>query len=418
MNAVAKIVLSEDQQNAAAAFSRFLIDPIETVFVLEGYSGTGKSTLVKHLLDGLENNMKAIRLLDPNFEDYEVALTATTNKAAEALSGLTGNDVRTIHSFLGLRVQTDYKTGVTRLIPRTADAQSGYILFIDEASYIDKHLLNHIFNLTYKCKIVFIGDPAQITPVKSSETPVFAAKFLGAKLRKVVRQCEGNPIIELSTLFRKTVETGEFFNFVPDGQSVAHLPRDKFDEAILAEMSRKDWKNSDSKVLAWTNKCTINYNHAIREHSQGDPELQVGDYAICNSFITSGKGISFKTDELVQITKISEEVEEYGVKGKVFQINHYAAFFMPNHLADRNKRIKEATAKEDRRLLHEIDTQWVDLRGAYACTINKAQGSTYDKVFIDLDDVCKCNSGDQIARMLYVAVSRARTKVYLTGDFV
>lgn len=61
---------------------------------------------------------------------------------------------------------------------------------------------------------------------------------------------------------------------------------------------------------------------------------------------------------------------------------------------------------------------WIDLRAAYACTINKAQGSTYDKVFIDLDDIKKCNSGNQIARMLYVGVSRARLIVYLCGDLI
>ena len=63
-----------------------------------------------------------------------------------------------------------------------------------------------------------------------------------------------------------------------------------------------------------------------------------------------------------------------------------------------------------------IETQWIDLRNAFACTINKSQGSTFDAVFIDLDDVRRCNSGEQMARMLYVAVSRARNHVYLTGD--
>jgi ATP-dependent exoDNAse (exonuclease V) alpha subunit len=61
---------------------------------------------------------------------------------------------------------------------------------------------------------------------------------------------------------------------------------------------------------------------------------------------------------------------------------------------------------------------WIDLRAAYAQTVNKSQGSTYDRVFIDLDDIRRCNSGDQIARMLYVAVSRAREQVFLTGDLV
>jgi ATP-dependent exoDNAse (exonuclease V) alpha subunit len=58
------------------------------------------------------------------------------------------------------------------------------------------------------------------------------------------------------------------------------------------------------------------------------------------------------------------------------------------------------------------------LRAAYAQTINKSQGSTYDRVFIDLDDLARCSSGDQLARMLYVGFSRARHQVFLTGDLV
>ena len=65
-----------------------------------------------------------------------------------------------------------------------------------------------------------------------------------------------------------------------------------------------------------------------------------------------------------------------------------------------------------------MDNNWIDLRAAYASTINKAQGSTYKTVFIDLDDIKRCNSGDQIARMMYVGVSRASQRVWLTGDLV
>ena len=73
------ITLTTDQQNALDSFQQFLCDPIETVFVLSGYSGTGKTTLVKYLLEELPNYMKVARLLAPKMFEYEVALTATTN---------------------------------------------------------------------------------------------------------------------------------------------------------------------------------------------------------------------------------------------------------------------------------------------------------------------------------------------------
>lgn len=91
---------------------------------------------------------------------------------------------------------------------------------------------------------------------------------------------------------------------------------------------------------------------------------------------------------------------------------------MPDTYKDHAAALKAATAEGRYGAAREIANSWIDLRAAYACTINKSQGSTYDKVFIDLDDIRKCNSGEQIARMLYVAVSRARFHVYFTGDLV
>lgn len=416
MTTTPAITLTEDQENARSAFGRFLCDPIETVFLLSGYSGTGKTSLVQYLLGHMDAFMRTVRLINPATPDYLIALTATTNKAAENFAQLSGQEVTTIHSFLGLRVHTDYSTGKTTLIPRGKEPKEGYLLFIDEASYVDSALLTLIFQLTKKCKIVFMGDPAQLTPVMATNTPVFASNFTGAHLSQVVRQAEGNPIVDLSTKFRQTVTTGEFFSFTPDGQAVKYLPRADFNKAIEDEFIRPDWRYQDSKILAWTNKCTIGYNHAVRDHVKGDPNFQAGDYAVVNKFITASSTVSFKTDQLVLITGITEEVLQYGVPGKWFSLDAKADVFCPNSLTDRNEAIKHFRSKGDLTTVAQIESRWADLRAAFACTINKAQGSTFDRVFIDLDDVRRCNSGDQIARMLYVGVSRARKQVFLTGD--
>lgn len=411
-----EITLTEDQQSALEAFHAFLTDPIETVFVLRGYSGCGKSTLVRTLLDQLPSFNKAAHLINPNHKEYEVALTATTNKAAENLGSITGQSAVTIHSFLGLRVQTDYRSNTTTLIPRTNEQKQGYLLFIDEASYVDKQLLSFIFKMTYNCKVVFIGDPAQLTPVKSVGTPVFDANFTGAALTTVVRQAEGNPIVDLSTKFRHTVNTGEFFSFKPDGEHVVYLDRESFNKAIEQEFSRPDWRYQDSKILAWTNKCVIGYNHFVRNLAKGDPHFQVDDYAVCNSFVTVGKS-SIKTDQLVQIGAIENDSVRYDVPGNMVCVDGIWVFH-PKSLELWNAGIKKMRAKDNFGAVAEMESQWIDLRAAYACTINKAQGSTFDRVFVDLDDIRRCNSGDQIARMLYVGVSRARTQVFLTGDLV
>lgn len=407
------MTLTHDQQKALEAFIYFLADPAETVFVLKGYSGTGKTTLVTHLLDQLPQFMKTIRLLQPSAKDYEVELTATTNKAAEVLSHTTGQSVATIHSLLGLRVSQDFKAGTTTLTPSKREKQRGKLIFIDEASYIDSQLLSWIFKLTEHCKIVFMGDPAQLTPVKSNSTPVFETQFKGAMLSEVVRNT--GPILDLSTRFRHTVESGEFFSFTPDGEAIQYLPREEFNQAILTEFSRPDWRYQDSKILGWTNKCAISYNHAVSDTVKGDPDFQVGDYAICNKFLSINRH-TIKTDQLVCITGIEEESEEYGVRGHYYTLDNSIRVFGAKALEARNARLKRARAEEAFDIVEHIENRWVDLRAAYASTINKAQGSTYDRVFIDLDDVRKCNSGEQIARMLYVGVSRARHQVTLTGD--
>ena len=411
-----QFVLTSDQQLALNAFNLFLIDPVETVFVLSGYSGCGKSTLVRTLLDRLPDFQKTVRLINPSQKDYLPELTATTNKAAENLSQITGMEVKTIHSFLGLRVQTDFRTNITTLVARANfTIPTNILLFIDEASFIDKELLGYVFSRTQNCKIVFIGDPAQLIPVKAINTPVFNAGFTGAALTEVVRQSAGNPIVDLSTKFRHTVNTGEFFGFKPDGHHIQRLDRSIFNEVIEEEFTRADWRYADSKILAWTNKCVIGFNQYVRNLAKGDPHFQVGDYAVCNSFLAIGKQ-SIKTDQLVQITAIEEDSEHHDVEGNWVTMDYTIRAFQPKSLAAKNTRIKQARAADDISLVTEIESRWVDLRGAYACTINKAQGSTFGSVFIDLDDVGRCNSGDQIARMLYVAVSRAKNHVYLTGD--
>ena len=411
------ITLTPDQQNALELFTQFLTDPSEQVFVLEGYSGTGKTTLVKTILDQLPALMKTVKLINPQAKRYDVELTATTNKAAENFGMITGMAVRTIHSYLGLRVHTDYQTNTTKLIPaKIVQPQEGHLLFIDEASYIDKDLLGWIFKLTRNCKIVFMGDPAQLTPVKSSSTPVFeASHFMKAKLSQVVRQAEGNPIVDLSTKFRETVNSGQFFQFKPDGHHIQYLDRDTFNKAIEQEFCRPDWRYKDSKFLAWTNKRVIDYNHHIRDKALGDPHFQVGDYAVCNKYVMVGRK-SIKTDQLVCITSIGQDTERHGVTGNWLTLDYQIELFFPKSLEAKKELIKWARSTNQLGIVQEAEDQWIDLQAAYAQTINKSQGSTYDRVFIDLDDVAKCSNGDTLARMLYVAVSRAREQVFLTGD--
>lgn len=403
------------QKAAEEAFQRFILDPARQVMVLKGYSGTGKSTLVKHLVGQINDILRMLDLIDPHGPEWDLQLTATTNQAADSLARITGRPVKTIHSALRLRVKTQYPQMTTTLF----DADPSHIvrdtiLIIDEASYIDDPLLNWIFKKTQQCKILLIGDDAQLIQHTTRSAPAFCQNYDEACLTEVVRH--DGPILDLATQFRQTVLTGEWFNFTPDGHHIQHLGRNAWGAAIKAEFSRPDWQFSDSKVLVWRNKTVIAYNQGIRNFRSGEPELQVGDFAVCNSFVNNA-GYQIKTDQLVCITQ-SEPGTDLDVPGRWVVVDHGGEFFLPDSLELTKHRVKIAQQEDDYASLARIDNQWIDLRAAFSCTINKAQGSTYDTVFLDLDDLKRCNIPNQLARLLYVGVSRASRRLILTGDLV
>lgn len=407
--------LSQDQQAAYDKMVDFICDPSKTAFVLEGYAGTGKSTLMQHFLEHLSKMNQTFKLLNPNYREPETQLTATTHKACENLRYITGADVPTIHSVLGQTLRKDYKTGKSELVDKANfEPPENNIIIIDEASYLDGSLLEKCFSRTNHCKIVFMGDPAQLVPVGYKHAPVFKAGFDTARLSVVHRN--GGKILELATKFREVVETGEWFNFKPDGTEVVHLPRNLFNQAIEAEFTRPDWTFKDSRFLSWTNNRAVEYNGYIRGLAKGDPNFQVGDYAVVNEFLHLYKQkTSFKNNQTVYISAI-EPAEERGVPGAYYTINGIPVFRADDLIVHR-RALAQARKDGDWAAVGDME-QWADLRALYGETVNKSQGSTYGKVFIDLDDISRVNSSDQLARMLYVATSRAKHQVVFTGDFV
>lgn len=410
--------LTTDQEQAVNEFRQFLLSKDEDGWILEGFAGTGKTTLVKYLLDQIDTMYAARKLIDPDFGDgWTVRLTATTHKAAEALSDSLNIKVHTIHSALGLIVAKDKRTGSTQLeIKEGASLLRNELIFIDEASYINEEMLSFIQEQTSKCKIVYIGDPSQLTPVKCTNAPAFDLNHRKTRLNEVVRQKEGTQIMLLASWFRELVNDGNHFQFTPDGISVERCDNDRWAQAIKDEFTRPDWHHADSKVLAWTNATVNSYNKTIRELMHGEPELAVGDYAVVNNYVKLSKRISFQTDQLVKIQQRSSLQMEHGVEGYWTDLDGKFTAFCPVSVKQAKHVANQARKDERFGVANTIEDTFVDLRAAYSCTVNKAQGSTFNKVFIDLDDIGKNRNLNQQARLLYVAASRAREKVFLVGD--
>ena len=409
------MTLTEDQQVCKNMFMDFLADNTETDFVIEGFAGTGKSTLVSILIDETESMLKTMELLTEDYKSWEIVCAATTNKAAEVFQNMVKYEVKTVHKQLGLRIVKNYENNTTRTVRIDKKHKiKNALIFIDEASYLDTDLIQMIKQICVDCKIVYIGDPAQLAPVKKTVSPIFNLGFTTAKLTKIMRQAEENPIIQLSAKFRDVVNGADWFQAELDNNHLKWLPRHEFEAEILRVFSDPDLKGDTARVLAYTNKTVIGFNKGIRGAIRGLHDLQVGDYAVVNKVVTNGRS-KLNTDQEVLITH-EYAMDELGVPGRRVVLDNSFEAFLPNDLEDKKQRLNVARSNSHWDIVETIEEHWIDLRAAFACTINKSQGSTYDKVFIDLDDVRKCNSGNQISRLMYVAISRARYNVYFTGD--
>lgn len=396
--------------------------------IITGKAGTGKSTLLKTVLGDLPKIHKMNKLLDSNYKPKDIVWCATTNKAAENLSSILDVDVSTFHSTFGLSVFTDYKTGQTA-VKKTKNSTTLYnsVVIIDEAGYMDPVELKYLFQLTVNCVFVFIGDPYQLTPIKCNSTPALnMSTFQKVELTEVHRQNGDSPILDLAEIFREGVVTGTWRRPSIDGDVIRHVSRDEFNHLISQEFSRDSWKPKDSHILAYTNNTVIAYNSAIANMRKGTSEFQEKDFAVCNSFVSAipsggemeGKGMgTLKTDRQVIISSISAPTSFYGVSGRIFTFERrLEEYFVPDNLAQVKMMIKHHRTMEDFVAVKFLTDCCLDLRWPYAVTVNKAQGSTFDTVFIDLDDIWKVNGFSRLSRMLYTAVTRPKNKIILTGN--
>lgn len=410
--------LTEGQLKGYELFSRFFMDPMENVMCLKGWSGTGKSTLVQYILLMIPKLNDMIKLLDPDYKPMDICLTATTNPAAEAL--FTSIDMMmetsTVHSKLGLLPLKDFKTGKSTLvIKRGAEKLYNTVLFIDEASYIDQAMLSLIFQQCENCKIVFIGDHGQMTPITSNYMPAFEMNRNEIELTEPVRQVPGTPLSKLIMNLRDTVFTGNWHKFEMDDQMLRRVDQTTFEHMAYQAFTNPD-KAGTTKILTYSNNGVSHYNTLMTQQVDGESEMYVGQRMVANEFANLGAS-SIKNGEEVLIEHINKgsdfEVEGYylNLRGK------QGTFFMPKSLAEKKSRLSKARAADDYPAMKIISDEWVDLRPTYACTVNKSQGSTFNTGFIDLNDICnKIRTGNQLARALYVGVSRFRDRVIFTGD--
>ena len=404
------IQLTQDQQDAYAAIITLVTTPQQTL-VIEGGAGCGKTTLMNTFM---QEWPQLVALSGGAFKDVDVVLTATTNKAADALANATKRETTTIHSLLGLRVvKSSY--GRTKLVDTGKLIEDGLVVVIDEASFIDQELLAHIEHKLRKCKVIFLGDPHQLKPVGSSTTTVFSRGYPTVSLNQIVRQADDSPIQTLSRGLRSLVQGHPMPNAGVDGTNIIHMPQQDFEAAFVQDVLNNPVNSV--RALAWTNKKAIHYNHLVSIARNGSADIHLGDVVNVNKQHSVSRSFRFPTDSTFQVMGLGPwREDQFGLISREVETSFGVSVYQAQNIEDvqitaRNFYDREMHSQGDFVLEH-----YAALRLMFASTVNKAQGSTYDTVYLDLNDIGKCQDRDQVNRMLYVGVSRAKHKVVFTGD--
>lgn len=422
--------LNQGQQEGADAFFRFLLDDKRQHLIISGPGGVGKTYLMGHLIDTIiPTYHQTCALMNIPVKYTDVVMTATTNKAAEVLGVATGRPTSTIHSHLGLKVTEDYSTGMMRLQTTSKSyVHHNEILFIDESSMIDKKLRQFLKGfMSESCKIVFVCDDRQLAPVGEDLSVIFKEGHESIELTEQMRTNDA-ALTALHYQLRETVETGVFKPIVANGDSIVHITDGNEAEALVENLFGSSSDEHSGRILAYANRVVLDYNDHIRGLRQLPPQFTVGEHLVCNSsfpVINTNTKRNISVEEQVTLSQIDDEVVNYVLKDvsipyqKAVIKDAFGEDFKVYLTTDRDhltRSISWYAKNKDWVNYFHLKEKFPDLRMRDACTVHKSQGSTYDFAFIDADNLSRCNDPNTAARLLYVAVSRAKYRVYLYGQ--
>ncbi|ADZ69394.1 ATP-dependent DNA helicase [Polymorphum gilvum] len=362
---------SAQQDKALTEAAAWLKRGDRQVFRLFGYAGTGKTTLARHLAEGV---------------DGDVCFGAFTGKAAHVLRQKGCADAGTIHSLIyrpraakeeDEMGEDDADPGPQFALKRDSAAAGARLIVIDECSMVDEELGRDL--LSFGTPVLVLGDPAQLPPVKGGG--YFTEAEPDVMLTEVHRQAQDNPIVRLSM----TIREGGDLAYGSYGDSRVISRKEIGKERILAA----------DQVLVGTNRTRRLYNNRIRElKGFTTPMPAVGDKLVClrndktkgllNGGLWTVKRLRPPQGNTLRFDVLPEdEPGKQAVQVKV----------LPAMFEDGAEQIPYAI----RRKADEFDY-------GYALTVHKAQGSQWDDVVL-FDESFAFR--DHRERWLYTAVTRA-----------
>lgn len=455
------------QQQAALLLAHFVTTPkAYAACILRGYAGTGKTSLVGALV-------KVMHLLK-----RDVVLLAPTGRAAKVFSHHAGMPAYTIHrviyrqeSFQG--EGTRFSLGYNKL--RNA------LFVVDEASMISSgtgvmstdtvfgtgELMDDLIQYVYSgtgCKLLLVGDTAQLPPVGEEDSPALCDEVLrrygllvgSASLTEVVRQSSESDVLSGATLLRQLLTEG--FEGVPPIHTDAYgevraLPGNELIESLVGDY--QEYGADSVIVVTRSNKRANIYNNGIRSRIfDREDEITRGDLVMAvknNYYWTEQCAKSLPKDEKMpfnfiangdtaEVVRIRNVHEQYGFRfaDATLRFADYDDFEMdcrlllstlqsesPSLTREESNQLYERVLedymhiplKKDRMKALREDPYYnaLQIKYAYAVTCHKAQGGQWARVYVDQGFVSADATGASYLRWLYTAFTRTTERVYLVN---
>lgn len=443
------------QWMAVKMMETFFENP-DRVFVLQGYAGTGKTSLLKAVLDYLDTT------------DYKYVLMASTGRAARVLSLKTNREAATIHATI---YQVDEKRSVIdekekkiafRLRQNSDPGKTIY--FIDESSMIadksetreallfdDGRFLDHIFRYAGNRKIVFVGDSAQLPPVNCSFSAALDMDYLrstyhlnvsGICLSEVKRQGDESGIIHNATLLREKLFSGKIPPLSIDANSWSdhHVFPNIWVSLNRYSKEIRSKGVEEAIFISFSNNAVFYLNNQIRKnlYKKEAPPLQENEWlmVVQNNSLTgynNGQHIRLKSfsdhgekvGELKLIDAVVEDPETHKTKevkliyDLIFRpqpglsINEENAFSRDFAIRMKKKNVRPFSMDYLFHLMYDKRLNALRVKFGYAVTCHKAQGGEWNQVFLNIEPVLEKMVRESQYRWLYTAITRASESLTL-----
>lgn len=453
-----EIVLTEEQSAAVEALRSFVRSD-KKLFLLSGYAGTGKTTVLQHWLRDEKASPQSFTGVDPISGEtvcrgslgLRVAFAAPTNKATKVLYGMAAQqglrvECSTVHKLLKLKVMSDAEKRYAARkgsVFEEAPISEYDVVVVDECSMVGnksndpRRQESGLYDILteeadrYGVQIVFVGDSAQLPPVGELDSPCFEVRDK-IQLTHVVRQALDNPILELATWLRTGMEGDPGpepkLPNMKGARGVELLDSKAWLRAIVEAYAEDPASPANVRVLAARNLEVDQINKHVRRELLGDdaePFLP-GERLIATSPVAAWDkeevvGVAMTTDEEAVVLGSQRARHPLCHEYKAWEVEMrsdsnelpFTAYIVdPSDYAKWQADI-EAIGKREAQGLRRFWMKWeradmfAAMKHVYACTVHRSQGSTYRKVFVDRPDIMSFPGDERmVTRMLYTAVTR------------